>query len=59
MASPLIIPVVGDGPIVLASLAAPTEDLDGVTAQLRTAVVVIHAAGVGHEALVHSERASD
>ena len=52
MAFPLIISGVGDEPIVLASHAAPTEDLDGMTAELR-------AAGVCREILVHSERTSD
>ena len=40
--------------------ALVSEDLDGgVTAQLRVADVVIHAAGVGREVLVHNERTSD
>ena len=52
MAFPLIIPRVGDEPIVLASHAAPTEDLDGMAAELR-------ADGVGREILVHSEHTSD
>ena len=59
MVSPLIIPRDGDEPVVLASLGAPTEDLDGVAAQLRAADVVIHAAGEGREVLVHRERTSD
>ena len=40
MVSPFFIPGVGDEPIVLASLVVPTEDLDGVTAQIRAANVV-------------------
>ena len=59
MVSTFIIPRVGDKPVVLASFCAPIEDLHGVTAQFRAADVMIHAAGVGREVLVHSERTSD
>ena len=57
MISTLIIPRVGDRPVVLASFGAPAED--GATTQLRAADVVKHAAGPGLEPLVHRERTSD
>jgi len=53
--SPILVPAVGDPPVVHATIDTPTEDLDGMATESRAGLVRVDAALVGEEVLVDSE----
>lgn len=53
--APLLIPRIGNEPVVLAILSSPAKHLDGMATELIVAGLVVNTTLVGGEIVVHSE----
>jgi len=55
LVAPVLVPGVGNNPVVSTGIGTPANHLDGMAAELLTTLVLIDTTLVGEEVLVHSE----